>query len=109
MTTAADVLAALLLELLRREDVRAALREAMDVRPPLATEKPVLYATVKQYAERQHVSARTVERWVRTGLPSYRHGKVRRIPVADADAWLREGGHVIVSQRRTYRRRPRAE
>lgn len=51
-----------------------------------------LYATVDEYAERLKVSKGTVFAWVRSGLPSFRIGRTRRIVIEKADRWLESGG-----------------
>jgi excisionase family DNA binding protein len=47
-----------------------------------------IYITVDEAARRFEVSRRTVFEWVRDGLPSIKRGRVRRIPVTEARAWL---------------------
>ncbi len=54
--------------------------------------EPNLYATVDEYAERLKVSKGTVFSWVRSGLPSFRIGRTRRIVIEKADRWLESGG-----------------
>lgn len=52
--------------------------------------------TVEEYAEHRRVSAYTVYRWVKAGMPHERlggsRGKLLRIDVAKADAWHAAGG-----------------
>lgn len=54
--------------------------------------EPNLYATVDEYADRLKVSKGTVFSWVRSGLPSFRIGRTRRIVIEKADRWLESGG-----------------
>jgi len=61
------------------------------------------YATVKQFAEIRQTSVRTVERWVKAGLPSVKQGRGRRIKVKDANLWI-DSGH-LAKVKRTYTRR----
>jgi excisionase family DNA binding protein len=69
-------------------EARAIVREVISPKP----EPEQLYATTDQYAARTGVSMSTVKRWIRDGLPSSRNGNIRRVHVADADRWIREGG-----------------
>ncbi|MBN4050262.1 excisionase family DNA-binding protein [Desulfobulbus sp. AH-315-M07] len=58
------------------------------------------YETVDGFAERVGVSRRTVDTWIHQGLPVVRSGRLRRIPVEEADAWLKAGGGDAVIERR---------
>jgi hypothetical protein len=46
------------------------------------------YATIQQFAAKHQVSTKTVQRWLKLGLPSYAVGKVRRIFVHEAEQWV---------------------
>ncbi len=61
---------------------------------------PVEFATPLQYAERHGVGRSTIFEWLKAGLPSFKQGKVRRIPVAEADSWLKAGGGTVLRVRR---------
>jgi excisionase family DNA binding protein len=50
-----------------------------------------IYMTVRQYAEHRQVSRTTVFNWINLGLPSVKQGRLRRIRVEVADAWLDQG------------------
>lgn len=75
-----------------------------------AREPPELsvYAKVREFAERQGVSTRTVLRWIRQGMPASRVGNVRRVEIAPAEAWLRQGGHAARIDEAARRRAARA-
>jgi hypothetical protein len=50
------------------------------------------YATVEQFAERWLFSTKSVRRWIKLGMPHFDVGTDVRIPVVDADSWVRAGG-----------------
>ena len=50
-----------------------------------------VYMTVRQYAKHRQVSRTTVFNWISVGLPSIKQGRLRRIRVEVADAWLDAG------------------
>jgi excisionase family DNA binding protein len=81
-------LAPALVVALQHPQVLAALRAAVGANATPAVE----YATVTQYAQRQSVCSRTVQKWIRQGLPSHKAGRLLRVNVARADAWLEAGG-----------------
>lgn len=75
---------------------------------PLTTSNPTpapvadLYLVLKvpEFGDRYRVSHRTVERWLKVGLPHMRLGyRNLRIPVPEADRWVNE---------KFYRKRERA-
>jgi predicted site-specific integrase-resolvase len=51
-----------------------------------------LALTVEEFAESIGVCRATVFSWLRLGLPNIRAGRVRRVLVAEAMAWLQAGG-----------------
>ena len=51
-----------------------------------------IYMRCEQFAERHAISKRTVSKLLREGLPHFGAGKLLRIDVAAADAWLRARG-----------------
>jgi excisionase family DNA binding protein len=56
------------------------------------TKSPIpTYMTVQQYAEYRQASRTTVFNWINLGLPSVKMGRLRRIRVDVADAWLDAG------------------
>lgn len=70
----------------------AAAFEAPDGPAPAATVPAVAaeYMTPNEYAARVHVTPRTIRKLIQEeGMPSARVGRVLRVPVAAADAWLR--------------------
>ncbi len=46
------------------------------------------YMKVGEFAAHVTVSVRTVWNWIDRGLPTVGQGRGRRVPVAEADAWL---------------------
>lgn len=46
-----------------------------------------IYMSIEEYAAHASVSRQTVTRWLASGLPCVRRGRVVRIKVAEADAW----------------------
>lgn len=44
------------------------------------------------FGARHKITADTVRRYVKAGMPHQRIGRLIRIDVAQADAWLRDGG-----------------
>jgi hypothetical protein len=54
--------------------------------PPAAN-----YATVNAFAEQLGVSANTIRGWIKLGLPTVNVGRVVRIRVQEARAWLDAG------------------
>jgi len=48
--------------------------------------------TITDYAHRSAYSKRTVETFVKHGLPTVMEGRLRRVIVNEADEWLRNGG-----------------
>jgi hypothetical protein len=79
---------ALILEWLKDEEVRGLLREILGS-PPLPK-----YMTIREFAVHHKVTPQTISVWIRRGLPGYLAGKVRRIPVDEADGWV-EAGHAM--------------
>lgn len=49
------------------------------------------HVTAADFAQRMKVSTETVRRWVQQGMPVIRVGRMMRIKLADADAWLSRG------------------
>jgi excisionase family DNA binding protein len=45
--------------------------------------------TMDEYAKRVGYSKRTIEKFVARGMPSVGKGRLRRIPIAQADEWIR--------------------
>jgi hypothetical protein len=87
----ASVIAALRAQAAALEASARALRAQADAleQEPDAPEPP-LYLTIADAARHFNVSKRTVGAWLVEGLPSVRRARVRRIPVGEATAWLRE-------------------
>jgi hypothetical protein len=48
--------------------------------------------TIDEYAEHTSYSPRKIATFISEGMPSMMKGRLRRIPVADADKWLRQRG-----------------
>jgi excisionase family DNA binding protein len=48
------------------------------------------WLTLAEVADSVGCGLRTVQRWVRQGLPVCRVGKIVRVSQADLDAWLRQ-------------------
>lgn len=64
--------------------------EVIPLRP---NQEPERYLTREELADRQNVSVRTVDRWVREGIPSETWGmRIRRFRVPDVERWLRKRG-----------------
>ncbi len=55
--------------------------------PAARVEAPAIYMTYAEYADHRHVSASTVKRWRKRGMPAEQRGATVRIAVAKADAW----------------------
>ena len=95
MTTRADALHAQARALRAQADAidaEASAVESVDVpRLPVVADEPV-FQSVKNYAARAALSERTVWKLIVQGLPVVGSKKSRRIPVKDADAWLRDLG-----------------
>ncbi len=89
-------------EALKDPEVRDLVRQTLA--PKFLT--PVEFATPVQYAELHNVGRSTIFEWLKAGLPSYKQGKVRRIPVVEADQWLKEGGGTVLLARRGRSKRP---
>lgn len=85
-----DGVAAMLVHVLARPDVQAALRTAMQAQPPAAPLQ--LYMTAKDFASHLGVSLRTVRTWLASGLPTVGRKRLRKVDVARAMAWLQAGG-----------------
>jgi hypothetical protein len=81
-----------------RAVVADAVREAMRAHEP-EPQTEVLFATAKAYAARAGVSLRTVRKLVADGLPTVGSGRMRRIDVKRADAWMREHSDSNLEQR----------
>lgn len=60
---------------------------------------PSPYATVSGFAEQLNVSTNTVRSWVKLGLPTVTMGRVVRIRVPEALAWLESGSDKTVVRR----------
>lgn len=94
-----ELLDALLRRLRARPEVMQELRAAALPVSPTPETGPA-YATVDGYAAHLRVCRRTVENLLRAGLPVSRAGRIRRIPVAEADSWLRaERSDPLIEQR----------
>jgi excisionase family DNA binding protein len=61
------------------------------------------YVTIQQYADHRATSKRTVERWVKAGLPSVKQGGQRRIKKEEADFFIDTAG--LDKPKRAYRTR----
>ena len=61
---------------------------------------PEEYLTVQQYADRWQVSVRTIESRITSGLPLVGEGKMRRVPVQQADAWLSQQRDRVIDMAR---------
>lgn len=59
---------------------------------PVVDITQLTYATVNEFAGHHGVCTKTVWRWIERGMPSYRNGRVVRIFVKDATAWVHGGG-----------------
>jgi excisionase family DNA binding protein len=70
------------------EEVRALRADVAALRPARVEPTPIYLATAR-YAARLGVSRWTVARLVRDGLPTVGRGRLRRVDVAAADAWLK--------------------
>jgi excisionase family DNA binding protein len=55
---------------------------------PAATDEDRVYITISEAARRFDVSRRTVCSWLAEGLPSVKRGRIRRIGVEAATAWI---------------------
>jgi hypothetical protein len=66
---------------------------------PGAIPPPANYATVGAFAEQLNVSVNTVRGWVKLGLPTVTIGRVVRIRVPEALAWLKTGSDKTVVRR----------
>jgi excisionase family DNA binding protein len=71
------------LALLADAEVRDAVRGVI---PSPGTE--ATHVTIAAFSRRWGVSRRTVCNWLLAGLPTVRLGRLVRIPLADADAWI---------------------
>ncbi len=80
-----------LCELEQRADRISVLLERIGVNR-CQTEPDRLFVSVSEYADRIGVCKRTVENWIKKGLPLIGSGKSRRVPVDEADKWMRNGG-----------------
>ncbi len=81
-----------LLELLRvRPELAGRLASVLAITGLKESAPTKTFMTVAEYGERIGLSKRTVENLIRRGLPLAGSGRLRRVPVAEADAWLREG------------------
>lgn len=90
--SAIDSLAAELLEaIVRRVEtdpaLAARLRGVLGAEPQAPQGAP--FMRVEEYAARRGFSRKSVERWIRSGMPSLGEGVGRRVDVERADAWLR--------------------
>ena len=85
----------------RRPELLATLRSLLVDSGP--AEPIPTYVTVGAFAQRVGVAKRTVENWITQGLPVVRGGRVRRIPIVEADAWLKTGGATNGLERRARR------
>jgi hypothetical protein len=57
-----------------------------------ATPAERTHDTIADFAERMKVSVRVVRKWISTGMPSVKVGRIRRVIVPDAQSWLASGG-----------------
>lgn len=53
---------------------------------------PILYLSIADFARRLGVAKNTVVNWTKQGLPTVRIGRVVRVPVTEATAWLLDQG-----------------
>lgn len=83
------------LAVLGDRELRQALRRALGI------DEQRSYATVKGFAARWSVSMRTVRYWLGRGMPTVRVGRIVRIPVAQADAWVASAAAGTRSERET--------
>ena len=80
-----DLLERMVLRLEQRPDL---VRRTMAIFEAEAnSEKAML--TVNEYADRISVCKRTVENMIREDMPLVGKGRLRRVPVKEADAWLK--------------------
>ncbi len=79
-----------------------ALREAVKgeglAKPLNEAEPSPQFMAVKDYAEYRRLSKRSIETLITHGLPLDGRGKLRRVPVENADRWMRERGHSQVDR-----------
>lgn len=71
-----------------RAMIRAEVRAARDGAPP-CTDGPAFLAR-RAFAERVDMAARTVDKLLARGLPHVGTGRLLRVDVRAADAWLRD-------------------
>jgi hypothetical protein len=80
------------------EELRVLVRRAQEIVNDLSepeSDRPnveVLFMDAAAFAARRSVSASTVKRWIRQGLPHARLGRIVRVKVADAERWLDNHG-----------------
>jgi hypothetical protein len=79
---------------------RAVLEEAVPAPPP--EPRPVIrFAKIAAYADRVGLSARKIHELIQGGLPTVGTGRLRRVDVEAADAWLASGAHQARGPRAT--------
>lgn len=75
--------------------LRARLRTMLDEdRAPVhaANDDALRTASIDDYAAAVQIGRRTVEGWIKRGLPTLGSGRGRRIDLGRADAWVRANG-----------------
>jgi excisionase family DNA binding protein len=79
-----------------RDELRSIL--AIETNPSAPIERT--HVTVSAYAEHLGLSKRTIENLIREGLPLVGRGRRRRIPIVEADAWMKnERGDAAIERR----------
>jgi excisionase family DNA binding protein len=63
-------------------------RDAQKLTEPEPAKEEAVYVGVDEAARTFDVSRRTVFEWIRDGMPSVRRGRVRRVSIEQARAWL---------------------
>lgn len=58
-----------------------------------------MYMSVAEYAQHRRLSKRSVETLIKRGLPLDGRGRLRRVPVAEADRWMAEQNDGGVTRR----------
>jgi excisionase family DNA binding protein len=94
-----DLLCAVVKVLRARPDLADALRSVF-VEASRAPNAEKTFMSVREYAVHVGYSKRTVENLIGHGLPLSGTGRLRRVPVAEADKWLKQGGASLVLERR---------
>lgn len=96
MTIAREIISAVVAELRADPSLARELRELLGVAATSKGEAPeMLYMRVPEYATRIAVSERAAWSMVARGMPTIGSGRMRRVDVRRADAWLRDRHEAI--------------